>query len=53
MALLDDLRGKGGSVLEEDDSRVETVPFDALALDENPGPNAFCGALLISERRRK
>jgi RNA polymerase primary sigma factor len=33
MALLDDLRGKGGSVLEEDDSRVEPVPFDALALD--------------------
>src|SRR5215813_392964 len=33
MALLDDLRGKGGSVLEDDDSRVEPVPFDALALD--------------------
>ena len=33
MALLDDLRGKGGSVLEEDDSRIEAVPFDALALD--------------------
>src|SRR5437588_3441283 len=33
MALLDDLRGKGGSLLEGDDSRVEPVAFDALALD--------------------
>jgi RNA polymerase primary sigma factor len=32
MALLDDLRGKGNPVLDED-SRIEPVTFDALALD--------------------
>ncbi|HEY7296547.1 MAG TPA: sigma-70 family RNA polymerase sigma factor [Xanthobacteraceae bacterium] len=32
MALLDDLRGKGNPILDED-SRIEPVAFDALALD--------------------
>jgi RNA polymerase primary sigma factor len=35
MALLDDLRGKGNPVLDED-SRIEPVTFDALALDGGP-----------------